>query len=199
MDAMLEGGFADAVMEAQTAFRAILDALANPGTRQNLVLSPSTGARIGAELVSALLTLSDHDTPVWLAPELASDSGVREFIGFHTGAPLVGEPERAVFAFASRAGDLPPLAQFALGTQDYPDRSTTIVLQVEALEGGAPLTLRGPGIKDHRHISPLGLPEDFLVQWSGNRALFPRGVDLLFVAGGQVMGLPRATRIEEGH
>ena len=199
MDSVLQGGFGDPVLQSQTAFRAIMDALANPGSRQNLVIPPSIAHSMPAELVSTLLTLTDHDTAIWLDQGLACDSAITAFIGFHTGAPLVTEPGRAVFAFATAATQLPAFDRFNLGTQEYPDRSTTIVLAVPALSGGETLVLRGPGIKDHAHISPIGLPADFLAQWTDNRALFPRGVDLLLVAEGQVMGLPRSTRIAQEH
>jgi alpha-D-ribose 1-methylphosphonate 5-triphosphate synthase subunit PhnH len=66
---------------------------------------------------------------------------------------------------------------------------------VPSLTGGPDLVLRGPGINDHWLAAPQGLPADFLAQWADNRVLFPRGVDLLLVSGGQVMGLPRTTRI----
>jgi alpha-D-ribose 1-methylphosphonate 5-triphosphate synthase subunit PhnH len=199
MDIGLDGGFADPVMQSQTAFRAIMDALANPGTLQKLVAPGAITSSITPELASTLLTLGDHDTSIWLDDRLRSDNAVLEFISFHTGAPVVREPGRAAFAFAGGAEHLPRFDQFSLGTQEYPDRSTTIVLAVEALAGGDTLITRGPGIKDHGHISPVGLPGDFVAQWSANRELFPRGIDLLLVADGAVMGLPRSTRIAEGH
>lgn len=198
METILEGGFTAPVLQSQMVFRAIMNALANPGTRQNLVAPQSTSVHFTAELASTLLTLTDHDTPIWLAPRLGEPS-VREFVGFHTGAPIVQEPGRAIFAFATNAADLPPLDQFNLGTQEYPDRSTTIVLAVEALGGGEPMVIRGPGIKGQEQIAPLGLPNDFVAQWAANRELFPRGIDLLLVAEGLIMGLPRSTRIGEGH
>ncbi|UJW85403.1 phosphonate C-P lyase system protein PhnH [Devosia sp. SL43] len=199
MDMVLDGGFADPVLQSQTVFRAVMDALANPGTVQNLVTPQSIGGSIQAELASVLLTLSDHDTSIWLDDRLRSDTAVLDFVNFHAGAPIVREPGRAAFAFATGDTHLPRLDQFNLGTQEYPDRSTTIVLAVEALDGGAALITRGPGIKGHGHISPVGLPGDFVAQWADNRELFPRGIDLLLVADGAVMGLPRSTRITEGH
>jgi alpha-D-ribose 1-methylphosphonate 5-triphosphate synthase subunit PhnH len=199
MDRGLDGGFAEPVLQSQTAFRAVMDALANPGTVQKLVTPHSIQSSISAELASVLLTLSDHDTSIWLDDGLRADAGVLEFVNFHTGAPVVREPGRAAFAFATGAGHLPRFDQFNLGTQEYPDRSTTIVLAVPSLEGGAELITRGPGIKDHGHISPVGLPGHFVAQWAANRELFPRGIDLLLVADGAVMGLPRSTRITEGH
>jgi alpha-D-ribose 1-methylphosphonate 5-triphosphate synthase subunit PhnH len=199
MDIGLDGGFADPVLQAQGSFRAIMDALANPGTPRKLVTPPSLRSSLSPGLASILLTLADHDTSIWLDDALRADAAVLDFVSFHTGAGVVREPGRAVFAFATGAAQLPRFDQFNLGTQEYPDRSTTIVLAVAALTGGEMLITRGPGIKGHGHISPIGLPRDFLAQWSANRELFPRGIDLLLVADGEVMGLPRSTRISEGH
>ena len=197
METILDGDFTSPVLQSQTVFRAIMDALANPGTGQDLVTPEGANVHLPVELGSVLLTLTDHDTPIWLSESLRSQP-VKAFIGFHTGAPVVDQPVRAAFAFARGANELPPLESFNLGTQEYPDRSTTIVLAVEALSGGEPMIIRGPGIKDHAHISPVGLPGDFVGQWAANRELFPRGIDLLLVADGQVMGLPRSTRIAKG-
>lgn len=199
MDTVLEGGFADPVMQSQATFRAVMDALANPGTVQTLVTPHSMRSSISVELASIMLTLADHDTSIWLDHRLRADPAVLDFVSFHTGATVASEPGRAVFAFAANAAQLPRLDQFNPGTQEYPDRSTTVVLAVAALSGGDTLVTRGPGIKDHGHINPVGLPGDFLDQWSANRELFPRGIDLLLVADGQVMGLPRSTRIAQGH
>lgn len=199
MDIGLDGGFAEPVRQAQSSFRAIMDALANPGTiRKFADLAPAHGPLSG-ELVSTLLTLSDQDTSIWLSDTLRQTPSVEGFVAFHTGAPMVSETGQAVLAFAAAASEWPALDAFNLGTQEYPDRSTTIVLGVTTLEGGDELVIRGPGIKDHGHISPVGLPADFVAQWAANRELFPRGVDLLLVADGAVMGLPRSTRIAEGH
>jgi alpha-D-ribose 1-methylphosphonate 5-triphosphate synthase subunit PhnH len=91
---------------------------------------------------------------------------------------------------------LPSFERFAQGTDEYPDRSTTIALALPSLTGGAALTLRGPGIKGEAVIAPSGVPEDFLAQRADNKARFPRGTDLLLLAAGQVIGLPRTTRVE---
>lgn len=194
----LEGGFSDPVRGAQTAFRAIMDALANPGTPRPLGEAVPAPAALGAALGAIALTMCDHDTPVWLAPSLAESEAVTGWLRFHTGAPLVTDPGSAQMALASTASELPSLDRFALGSDQYPDRSTTIMLSLAASKGGTPLELRGPGIKGWQSVAPEGLPTDFVAQWKGNGALFPRGVDLLFAAEGQVIGLPRTTRIGMG-
>jgi alpha-D-ribose 1-methylphosphonate 5-triphosphate synthase subunit PhnH len=89
------------------------------------------------------------------------------------------------------------LADFDQGTDLYPDRSTTLALAIQSISGGPNLTLTGPGIDGSITIAPQGLPADFLAQWTENGAQFPRGIDLLLVADGQLIGLPRTTRIKE--
>ena len=192
---VLEGGFEESVFGAQTVFRALMDAFANPGRAQALQAPLAGPPELSAGLAALILTLCDHDPPLWLDPALRASEALATWIRFHTGAPLIADPSRAHFAFATAAERLPPLAHFAAGTDDYPDRSTTIALAVPALDGGPVLTLRGPGIDGVASIAPVGLPDDFITQWVDNGALFPRGIDLLLVAGDRVMGLPRSTRI----
>ena len=195
LEQTLDGGFAKPVLGAQATFRALMDALANPGQLQSLAAPLEAPAGLAPELAAVALTLCDHDTNVWLDPELMETEPILAWMRFHTAAPLTTDPSRAAFAFVSSAEALPGLDQFALGTDEYPDRSTTIALSVPSLTGGADLVLRGPGINDHWHIAPQGLPAGFLAQWVDNRGQFPRGVDLLLLGDGQVLGLPRTTRI----
>lgn len=195
IEATLEGGFAEPVFGAQTTFRALMDALANPGQVQSLSAPLHAPAGLASGLAAIALTMCDHDTSVWLDPSLIESDAVTAWLRFHTASPLTTDPGRAQFGLVSGTDALPRLDQFSLGTDEYPDRSTTIALSVPSLTGGSDLVLRGPGINVHRHIAPQRLPSDFLEQWAGNRGLFPRGVDLLLVSGSEVLGLPRTTRI----
>jgi alpha-D-ribose 1-methylphosphonate 5-triphosphate synthase subunit PhnH len=97
-------------------------------------------------------------------------------------------------------GDLetmPSLESFAKGTSEYPDRSTTIILQIDGFNGPEELTLSGPGIKDTQGFAPSQLPKMFVDQWAANRGAFPRGIDLIFVGKGALAALPRTTRISK--
>lgn len=196
----LAGGFAEPVFGAQATFRALMDALANPGRPQVLGAVLDTPAGLAPELAAVALTLCDHDTAVWLDPDLMEVEAILAWVRFHTAAPLTSDPSRAAFALVSSAAALPRFDHFALGTDEYPDRSTIIALLLPSLSGGPELALRGPGIDGHLHIAPHGLPDDFLGLWGQNRDRFPRGIDLLLLGGGEVMGLPRTTRISlEAH
>lgn len=194
----IEGGFAQPVFDAQGIFRALMDATARPGTVHAVPELAAPPAPLTPEGGAVALTLCDHDTPVWLDPALAADAAVAAWLGFQTGAPLTPTPAEAHFAFVSDPGGLIGLENFAQGAQAYPDRSTTLILQVATLDGGAPLTLRGPGIETAARLSPDPLPRHFVEQWAGNNARFPRGIDLVLVTRGALAALPRTTRIATG-
>lgn len=189
------GAFADPVFEAQSVFRSLMDCFARPGTVGRLSTAAVPPAPLGHASGAVALTLCDHDTPVWLSPAL-SKSSAPKWIAFHTGANVTEAKDEARFAFFEKDAAVPGFDQFSLGTQEYPDRSTTLVVEVEALEGGQPLIGRGPGIKNGIGIAPKGLPDVFLDLWAANRAIFPRGIDLVLTAREAVLCLPRTTKLE---
>jgi alpha-D-ribose 1-methylphosphonate 5-triphosphate synthase subunit PhnH len=193
--AVYEGGFADPVSASQTVFRALMDAMARPGTVQAMPDVTAPPAPLSASAAALIATLADADTPVWLDAALARASAVKDWIVFHTGAPVVSNPSDAAFALVAAPQNLSALNGFSLGTQEYPDRSTTIILQVSTLCKGAGLTLEGPGIKGQARVAPDPLPQHFENQWRANRAAFPRGIDLILAAPGCVAALPRSTRL----
>lgn len=190
----LLGGFADPVFDTQAVFRAVMDAMARPGLLQTMDRPLAPPAPLGEAQGAIALTLCDHDVGVWLSTGLAK-SPVGAWIGFHTGARLVEEKSACQFAFLEAVTTRLTFNAFALGSQDYPDRSTTLVLELPSLTGGPELVLRGPGIKEQMVIAPCGLPESFLLQWQENHQQFPRGIDLILTSGRDLIGLPRSCTI----
>lgn len=187
--------FADPVSSAQATFRAILDAMARPGSLRPLTVSLSPPPPMNRGAAAVALTLCDQDTPVWLDAKLRASASVGEWLRFHCGCPLVEEPEQAAFAFVSRPADVPAFEDFNIGTADYPDRSTTVVLQVETLSSAPGLVLAGPGIRDRETLHADPLPSDMMQRLARNRSLFPRGVDLVFATQEAVAALPRSVRV----
>jgi alpha-D-ribose 1-methylphosphonate 5-triphosphate synthase subunit PhnH len=194
----LRSGFRDPVRDSQAVFRAVMNAMARPGSIQALAGDLDAPTPLMAELATVILTLADHETSLWLDPVLAGSEAVTSFLRFHTGARQVGDPSTATFALVSNSHAMLPLTAFAEGTDEYPDRSTTIIMAVDRIGAGARLLLDGPGIKDEAVLALDPLPANFVVAWADNRARFPRGVDCVFVASGAMVGLPRSTRVREG-
>lgn len=190
-------GFADPVFEAQATFRAVMNATANPGRIEEVSADPDMPHRLAASLAATALTLIDHDTPVFLDRAFASDRDIAASLSFHTGCRFVEDPCRAAFALIGDPQECPGLSCFAQGTLEYPDRSTTLLLQVERLDDEAGLRLRGPGIRGFRTVSAAPLPSSFAQELRANRARFPQGVDLLLCCGTRLAALPRSTRVEE--
>lgn len=191
----ITGGFADPVFDAQATFRAIMDAMARPGTVQHAKAEAQPPQPLSPVAAAVALTLCDNDTPLWLDPALKPIQAVTSWLGFHTGAPLTETPAEAHFGLVAEPANLIALENFAQGTQEYPDRSTTLILQVASLSSGGALALEGPGIDGSTALAPTPLPRHFVAQWKQNRARFPRGVDLILVAPEGIACLPRTTRI----
>ena len=192
--AQLEPGFADAVRGAQGCFRAVLDAMAHPG--RIVVLPTSLGgappAPLGLAAAAIALTLCDIDTPIWLD---ATSQPAAGYFAFHCGAPLADSPADAQFAVIADAATMPPLDRFALGSDEFPERSATLVIAVSGLTEETGTTLRGPGIRGEARLGVAGLPARFWGERAALAALFPRGLDVIFVCGDRLAALPRSTQI----
>jgi alpha-D-ribose 1-methylphosphonate 5-triphosphate synthase subunit PhnH len=179
----------------QAVFRAVMDAMAHPGRVNPLAaLPPEWPAPLNAGAAAVALCLADFETPLWL-DEAARNGDGAAWLRFHTGARITDDPREAAFAFVTDTRRFPDFQSFALGSLDYPDRSTTFILQVEAFGAGAPRMLAGPGIKDTAAFSASPLPDDFDARLAANRTLSPRGVDFIFVSSTAVAALPRSTRL----
>jgi alpha-D-ribose 1-methylphosphonate 5-triphosphate synthase subunit PhnH len=190
-------GFAEPVLAAQTTFRTVMDAMARPGAVRPLA-GIAAPAPLSPTAAAIALTLLDYETPFWLDAPLAAGGEVARFISFHTGARVTADPADAAFAFVAAPVAAPPFAHFAQGSLEYPDRSTTLVLQVGRLAEGAGMVLRGPGILGTRLLAASPLPADFLAQLAENRTRFPRGVDILLASADAVAGLPRSLQVARG-
>ena len=186
-------GFADPDRDAQSAFRRILWAMSNPGDIVDLDFSaePPEGLPVAAGAV--LLALADVDTPIWLPAFYRKDW--QRWLAFHTGATPAASAESAALAVIHPAReDLLP-TDFNAGEDRYPDRSTTVLVVCDALDGGTAIKLSGPGINGARSIQPRGPDARFWRAVMDNNALYPRGVDVLLVTGSRMLALPRSLNL----
>ena len=118
-----------------------------------------------------------------------------DWLKFHAGAPLTTQSKQATFGFVCDPAAMPAFEAFSLGSLEYPDRSTTLVLQVASFGQGEELVLSGPGIAGTTSFSAQPLPADFRARLIANRDMFPRGIDLILVSADAVAALPRSIRV----
>ena len=141
-------------LASQAVFRTIMDAMARPGEVLPLPLG-----------MDAAGTAEPLRPPPWCPlcsttrrrcgstmrsrPARRSPSGSAS----RPARGSVTEPQQASFAIIADPAHAPPFDDFSLGTGEYPDRSTTLVLQVERFgQGREPVALRGPGIAGERDL-----------------------------------------------
>jgi len=195
---VLAPAFPEPALASQAVFRAVMDALARPGKVTALPRAMAAPAPLSGTAAALACTLLDYETAVWLDAALSEAPQVAEWIRFNTGAAITPDPQRASFAFIADPSSMPAFEQFSLGTDEYPDRSTTLVLQVRGFGNSERLVLSGPGIADRTSLAPEPLPADFCERLAANRALFPRGVDVILVSADSVAALPRSVVSERG-
>jgi alpha-D-ribose 1-methylphosphonate 5-triphosphate synthase subunit PhnH len=192
--AELPAGFADKVLSAQSTFRSVMEAMARPGSVQRVTASVGMPAPMMRGVAAIALTLFDHDTPIWLDEKMSETADVARWLKFHSGAPIVADPSISAFALIADASALPDLDRFALGSNEYPDRSTTLILQVASLTQGRAYELRGPGIDGSAVLNATFEPKDLFDRLAINATLFPRGIDVMLVADDAIVAIPRTTR-----
>jgi alpha-D-ribose 1-methylphosphonate 5-triphosphate synthase subunit PhnH len=190
---MLAPAFDDPALASQAVFRTVMEAIARPGLPRPLASTLAPPPPLRATAAAVALTLLDYETPFWLDRVLAAAGEVAAWLKFHTGAPQAADSAQAAFAFVS--GALPAFDAFAAGSLEYPDRSTTLVVQVQSFNQGDELLLSGPGIAGMRRFSAEPLPPDFRTRLIANREMCPRGVDLILVSESAVAALPRSVRV----
>jgi alpha-D-ribose 1-methylphosphonate 5-triphosphate synthase subunit PhnH len=183
-------GFVDPVTDAQATFRAILNAMSHPGRiyRAGALLLPPVP--LDSATAAVTLALIDHETTLCLD---AAMQAAAPWIIFHTGSPIVADHRAADFMLAS---DCPELSGLPTGTDEVPEASATLILQIAVLGNGTAYRLTGPGLAEPSILRATGLPGDFVDAWRCNHAMFPRGVDAILCAGDQLVVLPRSVKLE---
>ena len=181
-------GFTDPVRESQAAFRAVLDAMSEPGRIVTIGAGLAPPVPLDPATAAILLTLVDADTPLWLDPAAAA---AEPWVAFHCGAPQTA-PEEAAYAVVL---GLPDLRWFNAGTHEAPEQGATLIVQLPALTGGHAWQLSGPGLQSAAALQAAGLPDDFAAQWARNAARYPRGIDLVLCAGCSALALPRTVAV----
>ncbi len=137
IDTALAAAFLDPVLESQAAFRVVLEAMSHPAQRSDAGPSGSPSPALSNQ-GSACAGLVGSGQQALAGP------GAR-IIGL---APLVEDTGQASFALIGGPLSMPPLAAFAQGADRYPDRSTTLILQVEASDA------RARGIRSRHRKAP---------------------------------------------
>jgi alpha-D-ribose 1-methylphosphonate 5-triphosphate synthase subunit PhnH len=187
-------GFQDLVHDAQTTFRSLLTAMAHPGTPIPLTLEMTPPEELLTSCAAACLTLFDLDTKIWVSPDLPAT--VKSWLTFHAGCSFTEDSSQSHFAVIANAVTMPPLTGFHPGTNEEPEQSTTLLIQVPHWQEEPGLYLCGPGIVREQTMPQPEIADNFWQHWAENHHAYPLGVDVFFFHPQWVIGLPRTTTVQ---
>jgi len=217
--AKLYHGFHDSIHDPQQVFRQLLKAMSEPGTLQYIDHweKDSALADNGFYQTSyaTALSLLDGNCKVGLSAQL-DHALTRNSLSFHSACSLVklnnitnnataASELDFLFLNAQEWQTLSTNTGLSLGDLSYPDKSTTVIVQVAAIrqtltsnnkDEVMKLLLSGPGIEHQRTIFIEGLTAALLNSLQQNQTLFPLGYDFIITAPDVLMALPRTCQIE---
>jgi alpha-D-ribose 1-methylphosphonate 5-triphosphate synthase subunit PhnH len=185
--------------DSQLVFRAVLEALARPGTAMAL---PSGPLRMLAPAMVPVFALADLGTGVCVLDNEIPPSGETpdwaDAVATATSAPL-WPAELARLVAALRPVTDEEVRGFCRGTPEAPEDAALVSLAVTDVTGGdRRWRLSGPGIAGTATLAPRGLPDSFVAARTEAVGGYPAGVDVLLVTDDfRVVGLPRTTTITE--
>ena len=182
-------------MASQAVFRRSLEALSRPGSVIEVQSDAGVPAGVGVAACALLLALPDQDTRLWLSPSVSTEAAA--YWRFHTGCLITKDHGEADFALVSDVAQLPLLQSLRCGSDEYPDHSATLIVEVPHLANDSGWRITGPGIRNEARLSAPALGKHFPAQWAANHKLFPRGIDIFFTCGALLCGLPRTVQLSE--
>lgn len=197
----LAAGFPDPVHDAQGVFRDVLRAMSRPGEVRETAVQIDPPAPLAPAAAAVCLALLDFETPLWIDGGGRDTNAAASFLAFHTGAPRAAGADQADFVLIADGADLCALDAFRQGTDEAPEDSATVIVQIADLAAASPgaagaWRLTGPGIDGAVGLCVAGLPGGIVEQLARNADCFPRGIDLILCAGRRLAALPRTTRVE---
>jgi alpha-D-ribose 1-methylphosphonate 5-triphosphate synthase subunit PhnH len=85
--------------------------------------------------------------------------------------------------------------QFNFGTDSYPDRSTTVIVQVKSFSEGSTVQVSGPGLQAPVVLQVESASSDFWKRVQDSHSQFPIGLDVILASPQHMVALPRSSRI----
>lgn len=195
---MITGNQFDNAFDCQKVFKAMMNALAQPGKVFPFAGSATKIPTGQPALTAAALTLLEHFRSFYVEwnPALAEELHEQTY-------GQLASLSQADYLFYPRmdgAVDIPGvLQQVKPGTLAEPHKSATLLVLLPSFTGGKALTLKGPGIDGAITVHLPECGRRWILERQKIGFEFPCGVDLFFFTPeGEVMGLPRKILAEEG-
>ncbi len=183
------------IFDAQEYFRIILDCMARPGKINNLgeirIQAPEGFNPASALVAFALL---NRDVTFF---SVANPDVINEYMLVNTHA-APSEVEKADFVFMNGSGNGEILLQTNVGILEYPEKSATIIIDVENVHDKPKdqtfeIILRGPGVETEKKIYVRNISLSVLQALKEQNSEYPLGIDAILTdRDGNIVCIPRS-------
>lgn len=180
------------VHQTQQHYRILVDIFSYPGKIAKNVEKPNNYITFCDGVLMTAMTLLDNE--VTFHTTFKSDG--QEFSTL-TGARMVEEARESDYLIIKEKGLEPSIFEDApIGTLPSPEKSATLIIEVESFHEGHFYKLTGPGIRDEMMIQ-LSLEERWMMHRNEKCKEYPLGIDLILIdRQNNMMSIPRTTKIE---
>lgn len=170
----------DPVLRHTAVFRRLLQVSSRPGNVVSLadLIRPDQLIKTLNPLIELItLTLCDVETSFCFSSNQTAAHQLAQLSASH----LVS-PEQADLIVILLGDDPLPLIETAkTGDLISPDRSASLLIEVEKLSADQDYALSGPGIKDITHMGITGLDRAWVQAFTDKNSEFPCGIDLFLI------------------
>ena len=184
--------FDDPTLGSQQTFRAIFAAMEHPGQLVTIRENPQAPDVLNSASAAICLTLLACETPVWT--DVARESPAISWLQFGCGGAVVTESCMANFAIITKPATMPALDSFRVDPYEYPDKATTIVIQVDDILPAAVNKYPNILFDNTVQLDLKGVPNKFWNQWWQLSSLYPLGVDIFFTCDDVLIALSKIKR-----
>jgi alpha-D-ribose 1-methylphosphonate 5-triphosphate synthase subunit PhnH len=183
-------GFDGPALGSQQTFQAIMTAMEHPGQLVTIHQNPDAPDIFNWASAATCLTLLDRETPVWI--DIDQHSAAVSWLQHCCQSSVVTELCMANFAIVTKPVNMPDLEYFRVGTSDYPENATTVLIQVDDILPDVANRTIGIGFDQRPRLVPQGLSEQFWQQWRQLSGRHPLGIDIFITCEDVLIMLPKS-------
>ena len=187
-------GFDGPAVGSHQTFRAILAAMENPGQLVTIRENPHAPDVFNTASAATCLMLLDFETTVWT--DIDWRSPAIGWLQLCCGCSVVTESCMANFAIITKPANMPALDYFRIDRNEYPERPTTMVVQVDDILPAVYEHYSNSFVDNTARLEYKGVADIFWDQWSQLSLLHPLGIDIFFTCDDVLSALPKMKRIE---
>jgi alpha-D-ribose 1-methylphosphonate 5-triphosphate synthase subunit PhnH len=174
---------------SQHTFRAIFEAMENPGQLITVRHNPYAPEVFNSAAAATWLTLLENDTCLWT--DIDWKNPAIDWLQIGCGSSIVTEPCMANFAIVTQPATMPPLDSFRVGRHEYLEKATTMLIQVDDILPTTDNTYSTIAVNKTDRLVLKGVPDPFWYQWRQLSRRYPLGIDIIFTCDDVLMALPK--------